>query len=42
MLNNDIENYLMERDNHDERSTKKKTVDDSTDANPDKDNILNM
>ncbi|XP_011065437.1 PREDICTED: uncharacterized protein LOC105152710 [Acromyrmex echinatior] len=40
MLNNvDIENYLMERDNRDEQSMKKKkTVDDSTDANQDKGN----
>ena len=43
MLNNvDIENYFMERDNRDEQSMKKKkTVDDSTDANPDKSNISN-
>ncbi|XP_011069203.1 PREDICTED: collagenase 3-like [Acromyrmex echinatior] len=43
MLNNaDIINYLMEQDDRDEQSTKKKkTVDESTDANPDKDNISN-
>ncbi|XP_011058909.1 PREDICTED: uncharacterized protein LOC105148723 [Acromyrmex echinatior] len=43
MLNNaDIINYLMEQDDRDEQSTKKKkTIDESTDANPDKDNISN-
>ena len=41
MLNNvDIENYLMEQDDRDERSAKKKkkTFDDLTGENPDKEN----
>ena len=43
MLNNtDIENYLMEQDDHDERSAKKKkTFDDLTGENPDKENKSN-
>ena len=43
MFNNaDIINYLMEQDDRDEQSTKKKKiVDESTDVNPDKDNISN-
>ena len=43
MLNNkDIENYLMEQDDRDEWSAnKKKTFDDLTDKNPDKENKSN-
>ena len=44
MLNNaDIENYLMEQDDCDERSAKrkKKTFDDLTGENPNKENKSN-
>ena len=41
MLNNtDIENYLMKQDDHEQSAKKRKTFDDLTGENPDKENTL--